>query len=976
MLLLGIALGTSFGVQPPALAQPVQAMTSVESSSGEAGTLPGRYLVRVQIDTSVRRSGLGDDLAMLRKAHRSRAAVGSNATSAPLLSPGDFRRQVVRSEQFRAARRQTQGDLRRTLDALSRHLGRSLRPIRTYDTVFGGFALHLNAEEAEHLAAHPLVIDVEAERAWPLQSDVGPDLVAAPDVWSGTATGTPHRGAGILVGVIDSGIEPLHLSFADVPGVLNPLGSGTYLGACLELIEGIPNPDYDPTFPCSDKLVGAYDLTAAYEHLGEGPDDGAFSSHGSHVASIAIGNEIDAGYGTNPTIPQVRGIAPLASVVAYDACVTASNFTESCDGSAIIAAIGQAVLDGVDVLNISILGSTSPWTNSEAMALLDAYEAGVLTVASAGNDGPGAGTITRLEPWVVNVGNSTHDRVDYLAVLSSSGGDEGTRPALFAARGMGAAVPTAEIVKAEDLDAGNSFCGGPFAEGAVTGKIVYCEQGGPLTLNGLDTLASQGAVAVLSYSTYPAFPIFPTDLPYFLVPASLQTAFETWLDTPAATSPSASLTSAALAKDPSYADIMRFDSSRGPVSGFDLLKPDLVAPGANILAAADSEYVVEVPDLGGKIAGLRYNSGTSMATPAVAGAAALLREMHPTLSPAEIQSVLQTTADPTGMTNCSTASGLWVPPCSIPNEPAGLFDFGSGRLDVTAAAKAGFAFDVTRDEFFAANPACDPEGLGPFPCDPAGPAQLNLPSMAMEDCGAGCAFARRASSIATAPVDWSSSFMGPRDAAAPTDLAAHVVPADWTLAPGAEQPFIVGVYATDMSVVDVWQELVLKLTPDDAGVSTARLPIVVKPSAYDAETDLEVVARTIQHPKMPGDLVRFQIIVRNLGSVPAVGVEVSADVLDGLDATTWSCTPPNRNWCGSGTGALLDLAAILPGEELVYDFEGTAQDPYPEPIQLDASINSPTGLSDPASSNDSASSFASTVLFADGFESGNTSAWI
>ena len=948
-----------------------------------AGTIvPGRYLVQVRTETAVRRSGLSQSLRELRRAHRAHrahdAGLGDGSAvraPAPLLEPGTFRRQVVRGAAFQAARQQTRGSLVHILDELERHLGRPLPPRRSFDVTFAGFELELTAEEAQRLTEHPLVALVEPVPRRPLQSDVGPDVVSAPDVWTGTVTGMPTRGAGILVGVIDSGIEPLHQSFADVPGVMNPLGSGNYLGVCDD-----GHPDYDPAFPCSDKLVGAYDLTDETEDYVEGPDDGAlYSSHGSHVASIAIGNEIDAGFGVNPMVPHMRGIAPLASVVAYDACV-AQGFVELCDGAAILAAIDQAVADGVDVLNISIKGATAPWSNSESLALLDAFEAGVLTAASAGND-PGVATVTRLEPWVLNVGATTHDRVDYLAVLSPSGGDAVKRPALFGARGMGSSVPTGEIVLASDIPPGdNGSCDKPFADDSLLGQIVYCLQGGmaPLnvTANKADALANSGAVAVLSYSPYPAYPLFPSDLPYFLIPAAIRTDFEDWLAEPAATAPAASLTTASLIRDTSYADIVMHFSSRGPATGFDLLKPDLVAPGANIMGAADSEYLVTVPVQGGTIAGIRYNSGTSMATPAVAGAAALLREMHPSLSPAEVQSVLETTADPGDLTNCTNAGGIWVPPCSIPLEPADLFDFGAGRLDVTAAAKAGLAFDVTRDEFFAANPDCDPGGLGPFPCDPAGPSQLNLPSMAKVDCGAGCAFARRASSIATGSVGWTAAFTGPRGTAAPLGVEAHVVPPVWALDPAADQPFVVGVYATDPGVVDEWQQLVLELTPDDAGVSTARLPIVVMPTVQPASSELEVTAQVLTGPLGPGDPVRFEVRVTNLGTVPAVGVEVTADVLGGLDGVLWDCTPTARNWCGSGSGALFDLAAILPGEDVVYVFEGSAQDPLPDPVQFDVSISAPSGLDDPSAANNTATVFASTILFSDGFESGDTQAWI
>lgn len=928
----------------------------------EVRVIPGRYLVQVHTETAVRRARLPESLRDLRRVHRSTARAearrSSSAPQAPLLSAGAFRRQLVRSDAFRSARQRARVDLATTLEALSRHVGRPLEALRTYDVVLGGFSLELTETEAEQLEAHPLVVQVEAELSRPALSDVSPDLVRAPDVWTGAITGTPTRGAGILVGVIDSGINPNHPSFAFVPGVINPLGGSNRVGVC-----DAGEATYDAGFPCSDKLVGAWDFTEAYEDIAEGPYDGAFSSHGSHVTSIAVGNEVDAGPNANQPLPHISGIAPLASVVAYDACVFNGQPPETCDGSAILDAINQAVLDGVDVLNISILGATSPWSNNESLALLDAYEAGVLTVASAGNDGPGAASVTRLEPWVVNVGASTHDRVDYLSVLTPSGGDAGSRPKPFTVRGFGEAVSGSELIVAGADHPGNADCADPFPNDVFAGKLVFCDFSWPIFTTA-EVLANTGAVGVvIGAQPISGLQLYPSDPPRFFVPSAQDSDFQAWLA--ASSSPMASLSGATLIRDPSFPDMVIGFSSRGPASGFDLLKPDIVAPGQDVVAAANDYFESSFG------ANLYYNSGTSMATPMVAGAAALIREMHPTLSPAEIQSVLQTTSDPTAMTSCTADA----PPCSGMVETADLFDFGSGRLDVTAAAQAGLAFDVTRDEFFAANPLCDPDGIGPFPCDPAGPSQLNLPSMAKEDCGSGCAFARQAGSIATGTVHWTASFIGPRDSGLPPDIAVHVVPADWSLAPGAEQPFVVGVYPTDAGVLNAWQQLVLLLTPDDPGVSPARLPIVVQPTAQPASTDLEIVARPLIQPEQSGDLVRFEIVVRNLGTVPAVGSVVSADVVGGLLAPTWSCAPPARNWCGAGNGPLLDHVAVQPGEELVYVFEGTVDDPYPEPIQLDATISAPTGLVDPVPSNDTATAFASTVLFADGFESGDSLAW-
>src|SRR5690606_13371146 len=155
--------------------------------------------------------------------------------------------------------------------------------------------------------------------------------------------------------------------------------------------------NYDPTFPCNDKLIGAWNYA-------DGPRDN--NGHGTNVASIAAANAYSVTiFATTTQIPTTfSGVAPHANLIAYDVC-----YGSYCTESGVLAALDQLVLDGVDVVNISLgMGAVNPWSNAMTLALLGVREAGVFVAIAAGNTGPTPSTINgpANAPWVVTVGNS------------------------------------------------------------------------------------------------------------------------------------------------------------------------------------------------------------------------------------------------------------------------------------------------------------------------------------------------------------------------------------------------------------------------------------------------------------------------------------------------------------------------------------------------------------------------------------------
>ncbi len=297
-------------------------------------------------------------------------------------------------------------DLRRLrLAEAERLLGRPLPTRYTYTHAINGMAVDLTQAEAAKLAGIAGVRSVRPDFKRYLQTDRGPLWIKADQVWNGTATGVANRGEGVVVGVIDSGINRTHSAFAGA-GISNPLGG--FRGYCASTPSA-----------CNTKLVGLWDFTANANGLADPADT---DGHGTHTASTAVGNAFVRASVT------YSGVAPRANLIAYKACVGTT-----CEGSALVASINQAVADGVDVINYSIGGSPSdPWIavggaiNDDSEAFLAAREAGIVVAAAAGNDGPRAGTHGNPgnAPWVMGVAAATHDR-----------GGAGDRLASFSGRG-------------------------------------------------------------------------------------------------------------------------------------------------------------------------------------------------------------------------------------------------------------------------------------------------------------------------------------------------------------------------------------------------------------------------------------------------------------------------------------------------------------------------------------------------------------
>ncbi|WP_084590547.1 S8 family peptidase [Arenimonas metalli] len=297
-------------------------------------------------------------------------------------------------------------DLRRTrLNDAAIALMRPLEPTQVFRHGLNGMSVELTAAEAKRIAGLPGVRTVRPEFERYLMTDRGPAWIKADQVWSGAATGVANRGEGVIVGVIDSGINRTHVSFSGA-GITNPLPG--FVGYCAS----VPS-------ACNSKLIGLWDFTGPANGIGDPIDD---DGHGTHTASTAVGAPFTSVGVT------YSGVAPRANLIAYKACPG-----DTCTGTAILASIDRAIADGVDVINYSIgSGPFDPWATvgdasaDDAESFLAAREAGIVVAASAGNDGPDPGTHGNPanSPWVMGVAAATHDRSgagDRLASFSGRG---------------------------------------------------------------------------------------------------------------------------------------------------------------------------------------------------------------------------------------------------------------------------------------------------------------------------------------------------------------------------------------------------------------------------------------------------------------------------------------------------------------------------------------------------------------------------
>lgn len=666
-------------------------------------------------------------------------------------------------------------------------IGRDLDVYARFDVVLNGFAARMSAQEAAALRQMPGVREVYPDQVWQPDTDTSPTFLGVDGIWDGTNVpgGETAKGEGVLVGILDTGINMDHPSFAatgPVDGYVhtNPFGTGVYKGLC----------ESDPTnYVCNDKLIGVY----AYVDepiAGEDAQD-----HGSHTASTAAGNMVEFDF--SGAMVTISGMAPHANIIAFDVC-----HDDGCPNAATVSAVGQAIVDGVDVLNYSIGPSAGPgqvpYASATEMAFLEAVDAGIITATSAGNAGPDVSTTYKAAPWTLLVGNTNHGRIfgnpitvnpddtdEYTAV-----GLPGVGPAL-------AADLTDVPLKWGGLDnpAYDLACG-TFPADYFAGSVALVTRGSCSFADKVTNAANAGALAVIARNNAPGAPIVMGGTETTTIPAVMVSK----QDGDAIVALAAAGMTVTMEADygsqnePAWGDVLNQSSSRGPFTLADVLVPEIVAPGTNVLAAYDSQ---------GPEVEYGLMSGTSMSGPHAAGSLALLSELFPSWSPAAKKSALMMTAL-AGTTKDHDFSGV------------DAFDYGNGRLDMTKAALTGLIMDETYEGFLAGDPAEDGDIK-----------TVNIPSYQNTYCVGVCSFERTFTSVADDAVTYEVVFD------ADESLVVEVEPAQFTIEPGETQTITVTIDANDAES-EVWVFGRIEFTTDATWtdgeeVSNVALPFAVRP---------------------------------------------------------------------------------------------------------------------------------------------------
>ena len=550
----------------------------------------------------------------------------------------------------------------------------------------GGLAMRVERGDIDALKALPGVRRVYPDEVRHLDTSRTPTFLGAKTLWKKVG-GKAKAGKGIVVGILDSGIWPEHPSFADPDpaGRAYPAPPVVLAGDSCQFATG-SNPG--APFTCNNKLIGARRFQASYEAQvgllpGELSSARDQSGHGTHTASTVAGNNGVAAQILGRPFGNVSGIAPRAHVIAYKVCGVAGS-SGTCMSSDSVAAVQQAILDGVDVINFSISGGELPYDDAVERAFLDAYAAGVFVAASAGNSGPGADTVAHRGPWVTTVAASTKDR-SYLSSLHVTATGGATLDLSGASIGAGVA-PAAPIVLASD--ASDELCQVSTADGAFAGKIVVCRRGTNDRVAKSANVAARGAVGMILYN--PTANSLDTDshvIPSVHLDHVAGASLVAFLGSHAGEA----ATFTAGVDTVVTGDVMAGFSSRGGAGQvLGVSKPDVSAPGVQILAGNTPDPLVP----GGKPEGELFQAipGTSMASPHVAGAAAVLRQFRPGWTPGQIHSALMTTAT----TAVVKEDGV---------TPATPFDDGSGRIDLARAFKPGITFDVPASVYEAGGDA-------------------------------------------------------------------------------------------------------------------------------------------------------------------------------------------------------------------------------------------------------------------------------
>ncbi|XP_019151826.1 PREDICTED: subtilisin-like protease SBT3.18 [Ipomoea nil] len=569
--------------------------------------------------------------------------------------------------------------------------------VYSYKHGLSGFSAKLNSSQAAAMAGKKGVISVFKSKSLELHTTRSWDFLGLTldDYDShGRIPLQLLHGDEIVVGVLDTGVWPELKSFQEEPGV-QPVPR-SWKGKC------VSGEMFDPTRACNRKLIGARYYIKGYEqqygklNKTTNPDylsPRDYLGHGTHVAATAVGSVVNNaadffGFARGTA----RGGAPRARLAVYKACWNKDGFDGICTEADVMAAFDDALHDGVHVISASF-GLRPPllpfFASAADIGGFHAMQMGVSVVFSAGNSGPEASLVGNVSPWSICVAASSIDRTFPTQIILDNN-----------VSFMGESLVSNQV-KARLAGASSYFYDGVckmenWKNRKASGRVILCFATiGPVLVEEAEAAAWRANASGLIFVEPLGRPVaYVTIIPVLRLDLIQGTQIGYYL----AQSPKLPViqilpSTTVLRKCP--APIVADFSSRGPSSiSPDFLKPDISAPGVNILAAWPPNIPPTFFPTDRRSTSWNFQSGTSMSCPHVSGVVALIKSIHQDWSPAAIRSALITTAYNKDTTGDSILAGGSL-------ESADPFDIGAGHINPLKAIDPGLVYDMKTKDYIA-----------------------------------------------------------------------------------------------------------------------------------------------------------------------------------------------------------------------------------------------------------------------------------
>ncbi|KAF7093905.1 LOW QUALITY PROTEIN: hypothetical protein CFC21_096282 [Triticum aestivum] len=515
------------------------------------------------------------------------------------------------------------------------------RLLYSYTEVFNGFAVRLTVAELDMVSKKPGFVRAFPDQTLQLMTTHTPEFLGLRNgtgFWS-----QADYGKGVIIGLLDSGIYAAHASFND-HGIPPPPAKGSCDAA-----------------QCNNKLIGAKSLIA-------GDDSDDEEGHGTHTSSTAAGNFVTGASYNGVGTGTAAGIAPSAHIAMYKVWVA-----RDCKSSAILAGLEEAIKDGVDVLSLSLGSSTGASFDQDPISIgaFSAMSKGILVVCAAGNSGPTQRSVANEAPWLLTAAAGSVDR-SFGANIHLGNGKSIEGEALTQIANP--SLKLHSLLYSEKW----RYCNYDY-DSSIIGKILVCKDNkSKAQQSKIRNIVGTGAAGVVLFNDeISGYTTIATDYNCSVVQVTAAggealIAYIASTDNSSAASLAYNGTQFSVRPAPVVASF----SSRGP----SILKPDIVAPGLNILVAWPSKT-------GHEQGPFNIISGTSMVTPHVSGVAALIKGIHPNWSPATIKSAILTTSNIINGTGDSILDEQ--------HRKAGVYDTGAGHVNPARAADPGLVYDLS-----------------------------------------------------------------------------------------------------------------------------------------------------------------------------------------------------------------------------------------------------------------------------------------